>query len=267
MYTPYNNYWVRLDNGVELTYQLESHSVAQRWAHKIASIDSSYIHPSYNAMRGMGGRSLTALLLELDSLINSLNQWIPDPIVDRVDITQLNASLNRLHIHFPELEASESDSLRLAQLYRYNNIIHEIQYTIKPSPYILMCYSHVDHEPLLESDYSLFRSSWTAGSLLLHYAQVGRHPLELMLSRDLECPQDQIRPQTLLSSSHTMRFFSCPVRSADFAGFYSTSGYLWPYAVEDPRLAVGYIPLGKIMGAVPMDRLRQARAVVDFKVY
>ena len=269
----YSYYQVQTDNNLTLTYKLETHPVAQRWANKVSGLTVSDIRSGYQPIRGVGGSTVDSLLRELDSLITALNSWIPEPIVDRVDRSDLRPSLNRLHIHFPTLEATERDPQRLGQLTRYNHLIHEIQYAIKPNPYVLIDYDHTDYELLSGSDYELFSTSWQFGSLLLHYSQAGRHPLELMLSDDLHCPRDHIRPQSWFSANHTLRFFDCTVDRLRFSQFYHSSGYCWPYALDDPRLAPGYIPLGQLVrlpGVTKADiavKLIRSRSIVDFKVY
>lgn len=266
-------YQVQTDNLLTLTYKLETHSIAQRWAALVAGLTVGNIRSDYQPFRGMLGSSLESLLVELDSLITALNSWMPAPIVDRLDRYDLKASLNRLHIHFPTLEATERDPQRLGQLTRYNHLIHEIQYALRPNPYVLIDYDQLDREPLLGSDYELFSSTWKFGDLLLHYAQAGRHPLELMLSDDLHCPRDHIRPQSWLSANHTMRFFDCTVDRSRFSKFYYSSGYCWPHALDDPRLAIGYIPLGHLVKepgqgrAEVLVKLLRSTRIVDFKIY
>jgi hypothetical protein len=268
----YNYYQVRTDNDLTLTYKLATHPIAQRWAEKVSLLTVSSIRSDYQPIRGIFASSVESLLSELESLIVSLNTWMPEPITDTVDRSDLRNSLNRLHIHFPTLEATERDPVRQRELSRYNHLIHEIQYATKPNPYILICYDQLDNEPLTSADYELFSSSWSFGSLLLHYPQAGRHPLELMLSNDLHCPRDHIRPQSWFSSNHTMRFFDCTVDRARFSQFYHSSGYCWPHALDDPRLALGYIPLGHLerQGVSKVDiivKLARSTRVVDFKVY
>lgn len=268
----YTHYTVRTDNNLELTYKLESHSIAQRWAAKVHSLSVANIRSDYQPIRGLFSSSVESLLSELESLIESLNSWMPTPITDQLDRSDLSRSLNRLHIHFPTLEATERDPVRVSQLSRYNHLIHEIQYARRPNPYLLMCYDAQDSEPLAGEDFQLFSSSWTFGSLLLHYPQAGRHPLELMLSEDLHCPRDHIRPQSWFSSNHSLRFFDCTVDRPRFKQFYYSSGYCWPYALDDPRLAVGYIPLGQLIRVAVSKvdiivKLARSTRVVEFAVY
>lgn len=268
----YSYYRVRTDNDLELTYKLNTRGVTQRWAELIAGLSTVDLRSDYRPVRGVQFGAQASILDELDSLIVILNSWMPTPIAGGVDRSDIVGSLNRLHVHFPTLEASETDPVRLSQLTRYNDLIHDAQNAAALNPYILLCYSSHQTQPLQAEDYTLFNTSWEFGSLLLHYPHVGRHPLELMLSKDHDCPPDQIIPQTSLSANHSLRFSSCRVHRGDFAGFYHRSGLAWPYALDDSRLALGYIPMGQLeMGALTrvkiLAKLMRAREIVDFAVY
>jgi hypothetical protein len=265
-----------------LTYRLESHRVAQQWAEQISQCNPSQLRDSLDPWRGII-RNWDSKILELDNLITDLNVWLPEKIEGYWNNLDPEESLNRLHVHFPNQERVETDISKRKQLTVYNDLIHELQflYNVKKKKkefmYLLLCpNSHRSSwEEIQIDDYKLFSPNLNFGDLVLHYPHVGRHPLELYISKDTDCPADQILPQHSISPFHTLRFFDIRVSSQEFENFYSSSGLVWPYAPQDPRLAVGYINLGKLeyVDQQPWTRsvtntlVRSCDHIVDWTVY
>jgi hypothetical protein len=184
-----------------------------------------------------------------------MNMWIPTKIITFSNDDTIANNLNRLHIHFPELEKSETDTSRLEQLSTYNDLIHELE-TLnvakkfnKNFSYILICpdiYNELNELISIE-DFKYFTPNRNIGDLMLHYCHVGRHPLELYLNNDVNCPVEQIVPQYRISPYHTLRFSKFTLDWKKFTNFYYDSKLAWPYKIEDPRLAIGYIPIGTLI--------------------
>jgi hypothetical protein len=192
---------------------------------------------------------------ELMQLIEKMNMWIPTKIITFSNDDAMANNLNRLHIHFPELEKSETDTTRLEQLSAYNDLIHELE-TLnvakkfnKNFSYILICPDiHNELNELISiEDFKYFTPNRNIGDLMLHYCHVGRHPLELYLNNDVNCPVEQIVPQYKISPYHTLRFSKFTLDWNKFTNFYYDSKLTWPYEITDPKLAVGYIPIGTLI--------------------
>jgi len=234
----------------QFVYELELHTPAQAWAHMMMGLSVKDLRSGLDPWRGRQ-QDLSQMISELNSLIVDLNTWIPEKITATWDNEDVKSSLNRLHVHFPELEIIyKNDLIKKAQLSRYNDVIHGIeqahqaQVQGKDSLRLLLC-PKSKRTVIQEEDYTLFSPEISWGDLLLHYPHVGRHPLELCLNDDRACPQEQIIPQHEISAFHTLRFHDQSVDN--FQEFYCHSKLTWPYAVHDPRLALGYIRLGKLM--------------------
>jgi len=192
---------------------------------------------------------------ELMQLIEKMNMWIPTKIITFSNDDTMANNLNRLHIHFPELEKSETDTTRLEQLSAYNDLIHELE-TLnvakkfnKNFSYVLICPDiHNELNELISiEDFKYFTPNRNIGDLMLHYCHVGRHPLELYLNNDVNCPIEQIVPQYKISPYHTLRFSKFTLDWKKFINFYYDSKLTWPYEITDPKLAVGYIPIGTLI--------------------
>lgn len=240
-------------NTVELTYNLFDTEVVDIWSSMIINTNPTDIRPNSTPWRGIV-KDWDSKILELETLIDKLNQWIPNKIKSKWDISDENLSLNRLHKHFPELEQTETDPIKLGQLFQYNDLIHEIQsmHNIrlrgKESMQLIICPENslikkVDI-PLLS--FKEFTHKFYFGDLFLHYCHVGRHPFEIFLSNDINCPADQIIPQNSIYSYFSLKFFDLNFDKSKFHNFYYNSKLSWPYSLDDPKLAFGYIKMGEL---------------------
>ena len=237
---------------IKLTYKLYSHGPAQTWAKLINNCSVEQLRKSLNPIRAV--TNIQDKINELIQLIEKMNSWMPTKIIAFSNTDTIANNLNRLHIHFPELEKSETDTSRLYQLSAYNDLIHELETlndaknSNKNLSYILLCPDAPGSNELISvEDFKYFTPNRNSGDLLLHYCHVGRHPFELYVNNDVNCPADQILPQYEISPFHTLRFFEFKLDWKKFVNFYYASKLKWPYEITDPRLAVGYIPVGTLI--------------------
>ena len=237
---------------IKLTYKLYSHGPAQTWAKLINNCSVEQLRKSLNPIRAV--TNIQDKINELIQLIEKMNSWMPTKIIAFSNTDTIANNLNRLHIHFPELEKSETDTSRLYQLSSYNDLIHELETlnnaknSNKNLSYILLCPDAPRSNELISvEDFKYFTPNRNSGDLLLHYCHVGRHPFELYVNNDVNCPADQILPQYEISPLHTLRFFEFKLDWKKFTNFYYASKLKWPYEITDPRLAVGYIPVGTLI--------------------
>lgn len=252
----YKEYNIKLFDGqtyTDLTYSLNDSLVSQIWASLMTQVSPKNIKPHSNPWRGIL-KDWDKKVNELNELIASLNTWIPKKIEDVWDDNDPNESLNKLHIHFPELEKSETDIDHIIQLGRYNDLIHEMQSlndvrnTNKEYMQLIICpdSSKIEHLDIPENCFKEFEHKFYFGDLVLHYCHVGRHPYEVFISNDTTIPGDQIIPQKSIYTYHSLRFFDIVFSKLWFKKFYEHSKLSWPYTYENPRLAFGYIKLGKL---------------------
>lgn len=250
-------YNVWLDNN-KLTYELSSERVSQLWASWMRELTVDNLRPELDPWHGTA--NLDEKIDELNDLIDSMNAWLPRVIPGKVDPSSPRESLNALHSHFPEQEREETDETRLAQLRRFNDLYHQVDLGFRSQGnniFLLVVPEKADMiKDLVGLDYEQFSPSWAFGDLLLHYPHAGRHPFEVYTSNDTDVPEDQIVCQSKISPAHTLRFFDSIETKEGFDEFYTSSGITWPYSVDDPKLAVGYIKLGHLVEVNdgPIDR-------------
>lgn len=279
----YKFYELAISNGVDihkLTYKLEEHRPAQVWAKLIDKTNVQNLKTDFNPWRGMA-IDLSLKTTELNELIDSLNCWLPDPIKDYWNDKDPQDSLNKLHVHFPEIEKNLEDEFKKNQLSRYNDIIHEIEHAFrtnqskKEMPIIIISEKLPQRRKMIKEDYKHFSVKRNFGDLKLLYCHIGKHPWEIFVSRDLSCPIEQIVPQHEITTDHFLTFFDSKLNLDHFEQFYYKSRIKWPYKLDDPKLAIGDINLGKLLNVDNKEYdqneilsfIKKCNKVVGWKVY
>ena len=264
---------------VKLTYQLEQHRPAQVWAGLIHNAKVENLRPNLNPWQNFDKNILHERIIQLESLIDKLNEWLPEKIKGKWNHSNHQESVNRLHVHFPEHEKNTDDIDKKNQLSTYNDLIHEIEdLTLRPTesrPHLLICPDYLPDIPLEKDDFKLFRASHQFGSLVLHYCHVGRHPFELYSASDLNCPVDQIVPQRNIATYHTLRFYNSSYmehwHKGRFKNFYEHSTLKQVIDWNDPMMAFGYIPMGKLVTSLSLqdvlDQVKSCNRIVNWRVY
>ena len=233
------------------SYELNNTNPTNVWVNLAKETKPTDLRGSLQPWRGLT-TDYSAMVNRLNTLIDKINEWIPEKIVSKWESNDPLKSLNALHIHFPDHEQYETDQIKLDQLSCFNDLIHGLENICSSKNigmdliYLLLCCDNTRMIDLQKSDYKFFEPEINFGDLTLHYCHVGRHPMEILLSKDYDCPSHQIIPQSKISSYHTLRFFDLPNRRKRFEEFYYDSKLQWPYNLEDERMAVGYINLGKL---------------------
>lgn len=245
-----------------LVYELEQHTPAQEWAKMMKStvIDPARQNPWVES-EYFEKRLTTAN--RLNELIQLLNQWIPNKIEAVWDVNDFQNSLNKLHIHFPELEKSEKDPVRLSQLSEYNDIIHLLEHLYRngSANRLMLVISPKINEVvnINDEDFLLFNPSVKFGEMVLHYPLVGRNAFELLQAKDYTCPIEQIKPQNIITPFHHLRFFNDPTDAGtyreQFKHFYSQSTIKEKYSIDDPKIAFGFIKLGKLVTSLGREQI------------
>ena len=277
----YYNITLQGSDTVTLTYKLEKHRPAQVWAGLMSNAKVENLRPTLNPWRDFDKSILPDKVNYLIELVDKLNGWLPDynKITSKWDYNDHQSSVNKFHVHFPEQERNETDPVRRAQLAEYNDLIHEIEMLAinnkKEYPRLLLCPDGYGLIPLELSDYKLFRAKRFFGELCLHYPHVGRHPYELYMANDINCPTDQIVPQRFISTLHTLRFYDEDAlehyHKGRFHEFYKRSTLKQVIKWNDPTMAFGYIPMGKLVTDLSsvevLDHVKSCDRIINWQIY
>jgi hypothetical protein len=272
------NIWL---DRTKFTYELEDHRVARAWADLMRPLSVTSLRKGSDPWHGRI-TDLNQRVNEFNFLIDAINMWIPNKIPGHFNIADAQSSLNQLHIHFPEQHHKETNLARRDQLRTYNDLLHKIEKCLRSMVEnateklsVVAAQEMPSCFPLEDADYELFTTHIRFGDLLLHYPHVGRHPFEIMSTNDLDCPPEQIVCQNEMSASHAMWFYHTYTSPKKFAEFYKSSGITWPYSLDDPRLAVGYIKLGRLIEVdyepplqhKTIDIVRQATKITNWQIF
>lgn len=249
----FNYYHVTVGNENQshiLSYKLKTHRPAQIWAKLMSENNITQLREGHEILYGVPLDPIP-YINELLALIDVLNQWMPEKITHVWDYNDLQGSANLFHTHFPE-HKTDTDPVHRKQLERYNDLIHYIEninrsnYYPYPQLHLLVATDVIELE---YSDYQYFTLQTQFGDLHLGYPHIGRHPSEIMWAMDLDVPTDQILPQHRLNGFHWCKFYdslSYDRCMEQFKNFYIESKIKWPYALDDPRLAVGNLHIGNL---------------------
>lgn len=251
----YKFYNITIANDTEqyiLSYELKTHRPAQVWASIMSMLTVDRLRPSFNPWQG-ARKDVNILVDKLLDVIEELNTWLPDKITKVWDNNDIQDSVNQFHTHFPE-HKDETDSVRREQLRRYNDLVHAIEVANRSNAskkerlHLLICPDSpkkisVEYEL---DDYQYFEGNLTFGDLRIGYNHIGRHPLEIFYAKDINVPADQILCEHSIGPIHYIHFNNSSYDQANFEDFYYNSGIKWPYTLNDPRLAVGAVIIGKL---------------------
>lgn len=246
-------YNITMSNGATeytLSYELKDHRPAQMWAALMKDRPIYSLRPSLNPWHGVKG-NIQPMVDKLMSLIEELNKWVPNKINKIWNPNDIQGSANAFHTHFPE-HKDETDKWRRAQLTQYNDLIHAIEGQDRTNRrdsehiFLLVCPNAINKIPYELDDYQYFNGDSKFGDLCIGYNHIGRHPIELFYANDVDVPTDQILCEHLIGPIHFLFFHDAIYDRNKFKEFYYNSGINWPYAFDDPRLAVGRINIGNL---------------------
>ena len=267
---------------VTLTYKLEQHRPAQVWAGLMSTAKIENLRNTLNPWRDFDKSILPDKIKYLLSIAEKLNTWLPESnkINGEWNYYDHQESVNRFHVHFPEQEKTETDIERRKQLSEYNDLIHEIEILAlgnnkKQIPHLLICPDGLEMVPLEDDDFKLFKAKRNFGELCLHYCHVGRHPFELYAANDVNCPVDQVVPQTLISCYHTLRFYTDDFmehwHKTRFRSFYEASTLKQVMSFNNSKMAFGYIPMGNLVTTLSvqdiLNNVKSCNSIIDWKIY
>jgi len=264
-------------NDLKLVYNLFDTDSAKFFTDAVQLLTPADINPT-SFKNGFDSETfIPERIARLYAVADTINSLYPG----QINIVPLGSNwrqaLQQMHTHFPDLTHNlPGEELQRATplLGEFNDLIHWLEKELnrkhngslldKSWATICLDFNRAPdccHVPIPESDYQHFTHQLYFGNLHLHYDNVGRHPWELFGSKDYVCPQDQVISQTQMSPSCNMYFndwdilrnnqqaLSLDKYTARFDKFYHERGgqNFFKYAQDDPRLAVGYLKIGKLV--------------------
>ena len=163
--------------------------------------------------------------------------------------------LNRLHENFPDLLPHETDEETRHWLSMFNYHLHHLErktnrFTLKRQ---FLFSTRSPSEALHELDYDLFTPSRTENTVYMNYPHVGKNIMEIVGDADVDVPIDHIVPTSILKPD-LLFHIDPPVwvnkesQVVDYINKWLPKiEHKLPYPIGDKRLAIGNIPLGRII--------------------
>ena len=264
------------DQGFELAYEIVNCDSARFFLNSIQLLDSKDICSTSFKSGFASSELVDSQVLRLYEVAKHINLKYPGEVKTLPLDANWKTALQQMHTHFPDLTNRLSGS-ELAEvtplLGEFNDLIHWLDKELERKhngsvlnkTWATICLDfnrarNCQHRPLPESDYQLFTHELYFGGLHLHYDNVGRHPWELFSSSDYHCPAEQVISQNQISPSCNLYFNDWDLLRRQrqvlpldqyqlkFNKFYNDRGGVdfFKYALNDPRLAVGYMKIGQL---------------------
>ena len=244
-----------------LTYELFDHRVAERIWQRFQTTEFEFLSRTqfYNF-----GETADSVRTELDKSVERIKQLMPGQFNNADD-------LNQLHINFPDLVKNTSGEVRQV-LSMFNYHLHHLE-DITRYQNKRFLFAHQDSgEPLEDNDYDLFTPTRLTNHLYMNYPHVGKHILELFYDQDADIPKDHIIPTSLLKNDCIAWF--APNQYAVNPSDIIKKVKRWlipianklPYDLNDKRLAIGNICLGKLIGLPDLDKISNHRYINKVEV-
>lgn len=242
-----------------LTYELFDNRVAEVIWNNYQDHNYEYVSRTQFYNWGETEQEVRAML---DESIDNIRRIKPEIFTGSDD-------LNRLHENFPDHVHNETGELR-QWLSMFNYHLHHLEDITRPGlekRFLISTSAGVPApQPLELADYNLFTPARLQNHLYMNYPHVGKHILELYGDNDVAVPADHIVPTSILKSD--LLGWCGPDFCVD-AKTVTKNVQRWcmqiahklPYAIDDARLAIGHIPLGKLTAEPDHDLISQYRFI------
>ena len=269
-------------------YTIDDSLLGQKWArcchYDYLLSDRSIVEKNYMLQHweyqpgNPNARDIPALCSEMNRYVDVINAYFDGSAEDRVPyvITQYfdpatldQQILNEIHHHFELLIGqvwSVSEYYKMANwatkfaIRQLNNLCHEMESLRRPgirhsqgkwSAGIYFPWIPTQRYKFIESDYDHFTQVQTFGNLCLHYAQLGKTPLEAYAARDEEVFDDNITGLRYLSGEFDIMFMPDRSVESQLANLvtYNADAFDWIRARgQDPEskfTGIGFIPVAR----------------------
>lgn len=239
--------WISVNLGKDqvnyrLIYELFDHRVSQRIWERFQEQEFKLL--SHDRFYGFGEtQEDVQQQLKLD--IENLKRLKPDLYLPEDD-------LNYLHENFVQVHRSLSPHEEEARywLSKFNYDIHHLENFAGGITCRFITTTEDDGEPLQESDYDLFNKDILKNHLYMNYPHVGKELMGIFKNHDIDIPSEQIMPTSVIKND-LYGWFNDNVFWSDqneilLNRFLARIHNKLPYALDDKRLALGKIPLGKL---------------------
>ena len=242
-----------------LTYELTDNSVSRFIWECYKNNDYEFVSRTqfYNF-----GETQDDIKSKLDECIVQIKKLRPDLVVDETNY-------NRLHETFPDtVHGTEGDIRYWLSMFNYH--IHHLEFLeTETHKRFLLSVAKGSPAPrdLTDTEYDLFNPSRIKNNLYMNYPHVGKHLMEIVRDQDAEVPEDHIIPTSLAKADLLCWFGDDQFVGQEAEVIEHVKNYCkqiehkLPYALDDKRLAIGHIHLGKLTHEPDLEQIGQNKYV------
>lgn len=227
-----------------LTVELFDNRVAHRiWDILHESKDIDFVSRTEFYQFGETEEEITT---KLNQTIDNLRRLKPDKFTHDFD-------LNRLHENFPELLHQETNSEAHHWLVMFNYHLHHLERIQQGGKRQFLFCSNCQSEILQDSDYDLFKLGKRENTVYMNYTHVGKNITEIVQDNDVDVPKHHIIPTSVLKPDLLFHLDEDRWKGKETQLKEYIDNWLiqieekLPYPIGDKRLALGHIPLGKMI--------------------
>jgi|TARA_B100001093_G_C26844561_1_gene1022136 hypothetical protein len=249
-----------------LTYELFDNRVAKKVWQRL----KNHKFPVLNNSSCYGfGESIQEVEQVLYNTIDELKNLKPDLEISSMDLNYLHDIFASMHYNLME-EKYPSQKL-YDILVKLNDTIHHLEDLNRSNKAKILVLTDDPGEELIDEDYDLFTPDMTEHWLYMGYPHVGKHIMAIFNDGDIDIPKEQIQPTHLLKT-----FLLCWLDKDLVAGrkymlnlnrFLAKIHNKLPYPIDDKKLAVGKIPLGKLTHEPDLSEIKKNRFIHSIKAY
>lgn len=246
---------VRLGHNAEytLSYDLFDTRVSERVWNRVNFFDQEFV--SRTEFHNFG-ESRAEIRNKMNASVQKIKQMRPNVFTDADD-------LNALHKNFPDMMKTAEGDLK-NELSAFNYYLHHLEDFDRgkvQDPWFLCAAKNDDGEPLEKEDYNLFTPIYMKNHLYMNYPHIGKHLLEIYYDKDLDVPEDHIKPHSLIKNTFVCwlgrngRPWRREALTEKVKNFCKKIEHKLPYDINDKRLAIGHLPLGRLAHTPDMDKV------------
>ena len=164
--------------------------------------------------------------------------------------------LNRLHTNFPDILPNEDDLETRHWLSMFNYHLHHLERknSIHKSKRQFLFSTVITPIPLRHEDYDLFTVTKKENTVYMNYPHVGKHIMEIVGDNDIDVPANHIVPTHHIKADLLFHLDKTQWEEDEPAVKNYINRWLsnniedkLPYPINDKRLAIGHIPVGRIL--------------------
>lgn len=257
-----------------LIYDLFENPFIEKWV-RILQHDLEVSKVTINNNGDFYGSALYSaedLSKKMQNCVDIVNAYIPGSIKNKVQVKMTHHELMLLHKDFEDLLPDPrycppaADSKVVSALTELNIFIHQYEnLTMPPLTHVDISPRPVNRFQFSDSDYQYFSTEYNKGYMYLSYGVTGIPPMNAYLQR----LTDRFVSQDNVTAGFSLYFdgIKQQAKKEEMAVWFKST---WNVDISDPKLALGFIPLGKLRDMDKIDsiipKIISSRKVLNVRI-